>query len=135
MARIVIAERDGQLAQRLRSRLGEDGHTVTIFDESERLTAALARDLPDLLILGDRDQGRPPQVVVAGLKADPDTAAIAVVVIARDRDRAAMREALRAGAADWVSKPLMPVELAWRVNAVLDRDHFREAGPRRSAFA
>ena len=135
MARIVIAERDGQLAQRLRDRLQEDGHSVDIFDETARLATALAHSLPDLLVLGDRDHGRSAPEIVRTLNRDANTARIAIVVIAGDSDRDAMVEALKAGAADWVSKPLMPAELAWRVNALLDRTVPSAATPRPSTFA
>lgn len=134
MARIVIAERDARLARRLRERLQEDGHSVTVFDESSRLATALTHTLPDLLVLGDRDRGLGAPQLVTGLRRDPNTARIAIIVIAGDRHRNAMVEALRAGAADWVSKPLMPAELAWRVNAVLDGTRPLAATVRQSAF-
>lgn len=57
--------------------------------------------------------------LVLAMKADPDVAAIPVVLLSAKAQAADVRAGLEAGAADYVTKPFEPLDLITRVEAVL----------------
>ena len=88
----------------------------------------LARSLaPDLILLDVMLPDMAGTEVCRRLKADPETADIPVVMVTALREDEARREALRAGADDFLSKPLYESILLARIRSLLRaRDTARE---------
>ncbi len=105
-------------------------------DEAESGREGLARareDRPDLILLDMMLPEFDGNAVVHALQADEDVADIPVVFLSARTAPEDIRDAYRAGAVDYITKPFDPVELAERVGRVLDRvseggaDAFRHA--------
>jgi len=88
----------------------------------------IAREMPpDLILLDVMLPDMPGTEVCRRLKADPQTADIPVVMVTALREDEARREALRAGADDFLSKPLYESILLARIRSLLRaRDTARE---------
>ena len=81
---------------------------------------ALARDCqPDAILLDVMLPDMPGIELCRRLKADPATCDIPVIMITSSRDGAARREALRAGADDFLSKPVQDTVLMARLRSLL----------------
>jgi len=84
--------------------------------EALRITRA---ERPDLILLDVQLPDMNGIAVCAALKADPATRAIPVVMVSTFRDRASKLRALRAGADEFLSKPLDEVVLLARMRSLL----------------
>ena len=85
-------------------------------------TTALAiarRAQPDLILLDVQLPGMSGIEVCRQLRATPETRDIPVIMITSARDRAARRDALRAGADDFLSKPVDEAMLMARMRSLL----------------
>jgi two-component system cell cycle response regulator len=85
----------------------------------------LIRDLPDygcpdlgVVLLSGR-AGDPALHLIAGLRAQPETRAMAIMAVLPKRDDALMAEALDCGASDAVADPVTPEEMDLRLNRLL----------------
>jgi len=88
--------------------------------ESGPQALRLARSAaPDLILLDLAMPGMSGQQVLAELKRAPDTASIPVVVVTSFADMRSKLDALRAGAEDFLTKPVDDTVLAARVRAIL----------------
>jgi len=90
------------------------------FATSGEVALRMARDAtPDLIVLDMEMPGMSGLDVCAALKADPVLAAVPVIIATSHATPAIEAAALRAGAADFVSKPLIAAQLTVRVRAQL----------------
>lgn len=83
---------------------------------------ALARarvDAPDLILLDQRMSDLDGVAVCKRLKDDPETARIPIIIITAQNDNACKIAALRAGADDFMTKPLDDLALLARVRSLL----------------
>lgn len=122
---VLLIEDEANIAEAIRFVLARDGWSVaTHADGSDALD--LVRNLrPDVLVLDVMLPGRSGFEILKDLRADPDLAALPVLVLTargQDRERDA---ALTAGATRFLSKPFGNAELVATVRA-LDP---RAAGP------
>ena len=76
---------------------------------------------PDLVVLDAMMPVRTGPEVLRALRDDPETAFIPVIMLTARKSEADIAEALRGGAADYLTKPFLPDELAARIFAILER--------------
>lgn len=130
MAKILVADDDDLLGEVLRFKLEKMGHTVLVVtDGASALDFARNEDF-DVLTLDSMMPALSGMEVLQLLKADPATAKMPVIMLTARRGEDDVVNALRAGAADYLTKPFMPEELALRIAAVLamrqsDRGHVK----------
>ncbi|MBX3607546.1 MAG: CHASE domain-containing protein [Piscinibacter sp.] len=87
--------------------------------------AAIRRSLPDLVLLDMHLPDLTGLELLQHLKADPATALIPVVVVSADATAAQIDAALRAGASQYLTKPVSVAELLAAVDEVLERTETR----------
>jgi DNA-binding response OmpR family regulator len=99
----------------------------------ERLHAAL----PDLMIVDVMMPHMDGYEVCRTVKSDPRTAQLPVVMLTAKAQTASQLEGFRAGAVDYITKPVHPQDLVARIAAVLERAQAAqtESGPNLIAIA
>ena len=119
MAKILIADDDPILVEILRFRLEGAGHTVVIARDGEEGLEAI-RDLrPDLVVLDSMMPVVTGPEVLAKIKSDPDLSSIPVVMLTARDGEADIVAGLKAGAAEYLTKPFIPQELLVRISGLL----------------
>ena len=83
--------------------------------------ALAKRERPALIVLDLMLPGMSGFDVLQQLRADPDTAAIAVLMLTARKDEPDRIRGLELGADDYLTKPFSPQELVLRVGAILRR--------------
>ena len=94
LANVIVVHGDRSEADAFAERLGRNGYHVTVSTAAHQGLAKAESDRPDLVLIGE--PGGDPVTLGSALKADPSTADIPVVLLARDEARLATR-ALDAG--------------------------------------
>lgn len=116
--RVLVVDDEADLRRTLEVNLTALGYRVEVVGTGEHAVAAIARDLPDLVVL---DLGLPGMSGVEVIRAVRAWNAAPIVVLsARDTERDKVA-ALDAGADDYVTKPFGLDELLARIRAALRR--------------
>ncbi|ODT38600.1 MAG: DNA-binding response regulator [Lautropia sp. SCN 70-15] len=117
--RLLIAEDDAELGNRLRDRLAREGYAVDLAADGIDAHHLGATEPYDAVILDLGLPGRPGLEVLRGWRAAGNTVPVLILTA---RDGWAQRvEGLQAGADDYLGKPFHPEELLARVQALLRR--------------
>ncbi len=97
----------------------------------------LHADLPDLMIVDVMMPHMDGYEVCRTVKGDPRTAHLPVVMLTAKAQTASQLEGFRAGAVDYITKPVHPQDLVARISSVLERAQAAQAetGPALIAFA
>ena len=97
----------------------------------------LHTDLPDLMIVDVMMPHMDGYEVCRTVKGDPRTAHLPVVMLTAKAQTASQLEGFRAGAVDYITKPVHPQDLVARIAAVLERAQTAQAetGPGLIAIA
>ena len=120
---LLMIEDDNRLANMVSEYLGQSGFAVSHAGDGQgglaRLQDASGHALPDLVILDLMLPGQSGLEILAGLRGDPATAALPVLMLsakgqARDREAAE-----RAGANAFMSKPFSNAERLAQVRAMV----------------
>lgn len=98
----------------------EDYLVCTASQGAEALDVARERR-PDIIVSDIMMPVMSGLELVARLRADPELAAIPVILLSAKAQAADIRAGLDAGAADYITKPFEPVDLVRRVEAALGR--------------
>jgi CheY-like chemotaxis protein len=117
---VLIVDDDETMRQLILATLRDSPYRVLIACDGEEALAVARAHRPDLVLLDVIMPKRDGLAVCRQLKADPETAAIAIVMLtaqAQPEDRAA---AQAAGADGYLTKPFRPFELLRRVRDRLD---------------
>jgi len=121
MPRILVVEDDLDIADLIAHYLAGAGHTVDRLTSGRDVLPRL-RDTPaDLVILDIMLPGMDGLQVCGAMRADPQTAAVPVIMLTARGEEADRISGLERGADDYVTKPFSPKELAARVAALLRR--------------
>jgi len=116
---IVVVEDDDDIRGLVAFRLERAGHAVHQASDGESGLATIAAASPDVVLLDWMMPGMDGLEVCRRLRADPDTAALPVVLLtARAREADAAR-GLAAGADAYISKPFTQEELMDAMRAAL----------------
>ena len=118
---VLIVDDESDVVDLLRYKLHGAGYEILV--ATDGLTAlTLARERrPDLIVLDLMLPEMNGEEVCRRLKAEPDTAAIPVLMLTAKAQPSERVAGLEIGADDYITKPFSPRELVLRVEAVLRR--------------
>lgn len=119
MPRILIADDDELLCELVSFKLEAAGHDVEVVSNGLAALEALRHETPDVLILDSMMPVMSGPEVLQAVKADAAMSSMPVIMLTARKGQEDVVSALRAGAADYLTKPFMPDELVMRVTAVL----------------
>ena len=125
--RILLAEDDRQVRTVLSEALAKSGYEVSEVGDGEAALEAVKRFRPDCVILDVLMPRLDGYWVCRALKADPDTAAIPVLILTALSQKEDLLQGLGAGAEDFIRKPFDLQELLARVEAQLRVKHRHDA--------
>jgi DNA-binding response OmpR family regulator len=118
---VLVVEDEPNIAEAVRFLLSRDGWNVTTHDGAGDVLAALRAGRPDLLVLDVMLPGQSGFDILAALRADPETAALPVLMLTakgQERDRAAAEQA---GADRFMAKPFANAALLEAVRELAGR--------------
>lgn len=118
--RIAILEDDLTLASYIEKSLNDGNHSCELFTDGEHLLRTLRRETFDILILDWNVPGRSGHEILLWMKENLDSCPPALMLTSRSAEEDIVA-GLSAGADDYVVKPVAPVVLLARVNALARR--------------
>ena len=124
MNTLIFIEDDDGIRLALRLALEDEGYTVHEAVDGEQGLAAFRQHEPDLVLLDLRLPDMSGFDVCRALRAE---SIVPIIIITAQTDTHDMVAGLEAGADDYVTKPVVPKELAARIRALLRRYHLIEA--------
>ncbi len=124
--RILVVEDEPDIAALIAYQLTREGFRVETAGNGTEALSAVARDVPDLVVLDRMLPGLSGDEVLERLKEEPGTSTIPVLVLTAKREQEDRIKGFELGADDYLTKPFSPRELVLRVQAILRR--LQEAG-------
>jgi two-component system, cell cycle response regulator len=124
--RILVVEDTDVNRVLLRRRLEKQGFDVTEAADGRVALDLVRRSTFDLVLLDIMMPEVGGYEVLERLKADPDTAALPVIMISAIDEMASVVRCIEAGAEDYLTKPYDTVLLQARINACLDKRRLRD---------
>jgi len=118
-ARILIVDDERHNRELLEIMLSAEGFVLMTAASGEEALALVATQQPDLVLLDVMMPDMDGHQVAARLKSDPVTRNIPIIMITALDDRTARMIGLRAGAEDFLTKPVDRAELSVRVRNLL----------------
>ena len=116
---ILVADDDADVRELVVFRLERAGYEViTAADGEEALELALAAP-PDLCVIDVMMPKLDGYEVTERLRATPELAGVAIVLLTASVQEAAVERGFTAGADDYIKKPFSPAELLDRIAAAL----------------
>lgn len=122
MARILVV--DDSLTERyvIRLILEKYGHVVTEAEDGESAIVRARAEKPDLVLMDIVMPGRLNGFqATRRLSKDPETASIPVIIVSVKGQETDRLWAFRQGAKDYMSKPVVELELMQKIKAMLSR--------------
>jgi two-component system, sensor histidine kinase and response regulator len=132
-SKILVVDDNEQNRALVEETLREEGHDLTLAKSGEEALLSFERDPADLVLLDVRMPGLDGFATCARLRKLPGGPETPVIFLTALRDLETYDRALRAGADDFLTKPIRPAELLVRVQTLLRirrlsvelHDHFR----------
>ncbi|MEP7115941.1 MAG: response regulator transcription factor [Acidobacteriota bacterium] len=121
MPRILVAEDDADIAGLVRHYLEKADFEVDVTDTGSDVAARLRQTPTDLLVLDVMLPGLDGLTVCRGLRGDPATAAVPIIMLTAKAEESDRIAGLELGADDYITKPFSPREVVARVRALLRR--------------
>ncbi len=118
-ARVLIVDDEAKNRKLLEVMLAPEGFLIQSASSGEEALAIVAKQPPDLILLDIMMPGMDGYEVAGRIKADPTTKNIPIIIVTALDDRDAMLLGLRAGAEDFLTKPVDRAELRVRVRNLL----------------
>jgi pilus assembly protein CpaE len=120
MAKILVIDDEADLLEMMRLVLEQrGGHEAVLSAEGPDGLAKAQADPPDLAIIDVMMPGMTGYDVCRQIRADPATASIPILILTARAQPMDRQAAIDAGANDYMTKPVMMVELLERVDALL----------------
>lgn len=120
-AKILIADDDVQTLKMVGLVLDRKGYDVVTSQSGEKALEKIQAEAPDLVILDIMMPGMDGYEVTRRLRANPETAALPIILFTGKAQLDDKVAGFEAGADDFVSKPVHPDEMVSRVRALLAR--------------
>jgi len=124
--RVLVVEDEPDIAALIAYQLTREGFRVETAGTGMEALQAIARDIPDLVVLDRMLPGLTGDEVLLRLKEESATSNIPVLVLTAKREQEDRIKGFELGADDYLTKPFSPRELVLRVQAILRR--VKEAG-------
>jgi DNA-binding response OmpR family regulator len=118
---VLVAEDDRDIGELIARYVRRNGWDVRLVTSGTDALAYAKQHSVDLLILDLMLPGLSGLEVCRALRADPNTAAIPIIMVTAKTDESDRISGLELGADDYVSKPFSPNELMARVRALFRR--------------
>ncbi|MGE0463148.1 MAG: response regulator transcription factor [Vicinamibacterales bacterium] len=119
--RALVAEDDQDIGQLLARYLQKAGFAPTVVTNGREVVPSVKRAPPDVIILDVMMPGMDGLDVCRALRADPDTAAVPIIMLTARGEESDRIVGLELGADDYITKPFSPNEVIARVRALLRR--------------
>jgi DNA-binding response OmpR family regulator len=121
MARILIAEDDGDIRDLVTYKLKAEGHQITATRDGTEAWETCQSSPPELAVLDVMMPGMTGFEVCGLIKEHPDLGSVRVVLLTARSQADDIERGYAAGADDYILKPFSMSDLATRVAAVLER--------------
>ncbi len=118
--RVLVVDDDPQVLKLLRLNFEMEGYDVDAATDGSEALAAAARRRPDAVVCDVMMPGMDGLEVVRRIREDPELADIPIVVVSAKAQRSDMREGVKAGADEYVTKPFDPQDVLDAVARLLD---------------
>ncbi len=118
---ILVVEDEEDILELVRFNLRREGYDVAGLTSGEEALGTVRATRPDLVLLDLMLPGMDGLEVCRRLRADPETAALPIVMLTAKGEEADIVTGLELGADDYVTKPFSPRVLTARVRTVLRR--------------
>jgi len=119
--RILVVDDDSDALVMMKLILQRRDFNVLTAPSGSQALNLMAREMPDLVILDVMMPQMDGYEVCRRIRSDPRTTHLPVVMLTARAQPAQQMEGLRAGADDYIAKPVHPTELVERITAVLER--------------
>lgn len=119
--RILLVDDDADALAMLRLILQRRGYEVMTAQSGMQALSSLAHELPDVVILDIMMPQMDGYQVCRRIKTDPRTAHLPVALFSAKSQPVDQMEGFRAGADDFIEKPVHPDTLIERINTLLER--------------
>ena len=119
--KILVVDDEHDLVKLVKYHLEKEGYKVLTASNGEDALFLTRRERPELIILDIMLPGIDGLEVCKRLKADPELANIAIIMVTAKGEEVDITLGLKLGADDYVTKPFSPKELLARIQAVLRR--------------
>lgn len=120
-ARVLVVEDEPDIAALIAYQLTREGFRVETVATGTDALAAVAREIPDLMVLDRMLPGLSGDEVLARLRSEAATASLPVLVLTARREQEDRIQGLELGADDYLTKPFSPRELVLRAQAIIRR--------------
>jgi PAS domain S-box-containing protein len=116
-SRVVIADDNADMRDYLQRLLSDAGYAVQALADGQEALAAVRRNPPDLVLSDVMMPDLDGFALLKGIRADPLTTAVPVLLLSARAGEEATVEGLEAGADDYLIKPFTARELLARISA------------------
>ncbi len=120
-ARILLVDDDAAARAVWEVYLADAGHAVEVAEDGDQALAAIAREVPDLVLLDVQMPVRDGFSTLAAIRAQPALASLPVLLLTGLDQTWHKVRGLDLGAEDFLAKSCPPAELLARINAALRR--------------
>jgi two-component system, cell cycle response regulator len=117
---VVVVDDDKEIGELLQMKLQQRGIRVTLARNGDAALQAVAKALPDLIILDISMPGMSGHEVLRRLKQDPEYVGVPILMLTGKAEQVDVVSALHSGAIDYILKPFNPAALLARVEKILD---------------
>jgi diguanylate cyclase (GGDEF)-like protein/PAS domain S-box-containing protein len=131
---ILIVDDEPQNRKLLEALLRPEGYATRTANNGEEALAAVRLHLPDLILLDVRMPGMDGYEVATILKADPSTLHIPIIMVTAQTEPRALLDGLKAGAEEFLTKPIDRAELWLRVRNLLRLKELRDLVEHQNRF-
>ena len=117
--RVIVVDDDKEIREMVTFALTHNGFEVGVASNGQQLQALLASQMPDLIILDVTMPGQDGYQIFNGLRSNPQTQQIPVVIMTAHAENIYERISVDLGAAEHLTKPFHPLELVDRIKVLL----------------
>lgn len=117
---IIVVDDDKEVREIITFVLTRHGFEVVVACNGQQLQKLLAQHIPDLIILDVMMPGEDGYHICSQLRRNPDTEHIPIIIMTAHAEGIYQRISADVGAAQHITKPFHPMELAEKVETLLE---------------